>query len=201
MAALLIGVERVTHAVARCKIYEALYRIALRDTDELTNLERSLVGLYVVILEYLSAASDLFDMSTLRRIGHAMLMPDKVEAFLAACENALTPLDIDASNCERLFQRAVHDEVSAKLQQLLTELQAPLVRIDRRVAALSERSRRAEHGAILRWVSDIPYETNHHLACHGRTQGTAEWILTRPTYLEWRSTSASMFLWLHGIRK
>ncbi len=124
-----------------------------------------------------------------------------MKAFVDECKNAQVQLEIDVSNCERVSQHAHRVGHTSALRQLLMDLKSPLLRVDTRVTALFQKSNEAEHVDILRWVSQIPYETNHHTACDGRVEGTAEWILTNPTYLEWRSSSASMFLWLHGIRE
>jgi hypothetical protein len=173
MEALLVGVEKVTHLVTRCNMYEALFRVSLRDADFLTSRERSLVGLYVVILEYLSTANKVFDVSTVRRLCHAMLNPHEVQAFVTCCEKTQALLDTNASICERIFRRAVHDKYPTKVRQPLAELQAPLVCIDTRVDALFNHSETARLGHVLRWISGIPYETNQRTAYDGRTPGTA----------------------------
>jgi ankyrin repeat domain-containing protein 50 len=69
------------------------------------------------------------------------------------------------------------------------------------VAALYDKLNETERLEILAWVSDIPYKSNHYTASRGRTGGTGEWLLIHERYREWRESSASMILWLHGSRK
>lgn len=101
-------------------------------------------------------------------------------------------MDIEASNCERICGQTVRGK--------LADLQEPIMRTDSQVAALYDRLNESERLEILAWVSDIPYESYHYAACKGRTGKTGEWLLRHELYREWRGSSASMILWLHGIR-
>ncbi len=199
--ALLVGVEKVSHLVSRCKVYEVLYRTRLQGEAVLSDLERSLVRLYTVILQFLATATAIFAKGDIRRASHAVLKPDEVVKFIDDCKEQELSLEGDASNCERVIQKTAHSDQTARLQSLLDELRAPLVRIDARVEALLDRSDQSERCQMLQWASDIPYESNHSAAKSGRTEGTAEWISKHPTFCDWRASSASTIIWLHGIRK
>ncbi len=202
--ALLVGLEKVSHLVSRCNMYEALYRTSMQGEEALTDLERSLVGLYTVILEFLATASRFVAKCGPLRAVHAVFNPDEVAKFVEDCEKQALSLEAAASNCERALQQHAHTAHSAdiaQLQLLLAKLHAPLVRVDDHIEALLVRSSESERCAILQWVSSIPYESNHFAAKKGRTHGTAEWILAHSKFREWRATSASTLLWLHGIRK
>jgi hypothetical protein len=181
-------------------VYEALYRTRLQGEAVSADLERSLVRLYTVILQFLATATEIFSKGGLRRAAHAVLNPDEVEKFIAECEKQELSLEADASNCERILRSAADSDQTTRLQSLLDELRAPLVRVDARMEAILDRSDRAERCEILQWASSIPYESNHSAAKNGRTEGTAKWILTHSTFSEWRASSASTILWLHGIR-
>jgi hypothetical protein len=200
MGALLVGVERVAHLDSRCSVYDDLYRADLHGEKALSDLENNLVRLYAVILQFLATAVPLFAKTTAARGMHAFLHPAEVEKFIAECEGLEPSLEADASNCERVLQRSAR---AAHTQQfaLLALLRQPLMRTDARVEALHGGFSEAEARAILQWVSRIPYASNHIAAKEGRTKGTAEWILRHPTFRTWRESSASMLLWLHGIRK
>ncbi len=204
MGALLVGLERVVNIMTRCHIYEALYLThddGPHTKEARANLERSLIGVYALILQFLAEAIAILDKSPAARALQAVFGPEKVVSFAKECDARVGPLEADVSNCERVWHHAAHTNMDARLHALMHELCSPIVRVDARVAALFTRSAMAEQGHILRWVSPVPYETNHHAARDSRTPGTAEWILEHPTYREWRASSASMFLWLHGIRK
>src|SRR5439155_20645018 len=82
MGALLIGVEKVTYLINRCKIYEILYLRgeqpgqAVMDMEPpmknpesaAANLESALVTLYAAMLRFLSTANRLYDKSFGSRI-------------------------------------------------------------------------------------------------------------------------------------
>jgi hypothetical protein len=201
MGALLVGVEKVAHLVSRCGVYEDLYRTDLHGEKALSGLENGLVRLYAVVLQFLANAIPLLAKATALRAVYAFLHPDEVENFVAECEGLERSLEADASNCERVLQRSTHTAHAQHLQALLAALREPLVRTDARVGALLDHFSEAETCAILQWVSRIPYASNHVAAKEGRTKGTAEWILRHSTFRTWRESSASMLLWLHGIRK
>ena len=54
---------------------------------------------------------------------------------------------------------------------------------------------------VLNWITNNKYQAPHNLALQGLLEDTGKWFFDRSEYKEWRSTSASSMLWLHGIRK
>jgi hypothetical protein len=217
MGALLTGIEKVTYLLNRSKIYEILYlddgqsgRAAtdlelVMENSELAvaNLKSALVTLYAAILRFLSTASRLYDKSFGARALYGILNPDKVVNFVDEFQRLEIRVDIEASTCERTFGRAAHaklGERGERLKELLAVLQEPIMRVDSRVAALHDKLNESERLEILTWISDIPYESNHYTAREERTDGTGEWLLRHERYREWRESSASTILWLHGIR-
>jgi hypothetical protein len=165
------------------------------------NLESALVTLYAAMLRFLSTANQLYDKNVAARAIHGILNPDKVVSFVDECRSLERRVDIEASNCERTCNRAKSGECDERLKQLLAGLQEPIVRVDSRVAALHDRLDESERSEILTWVSDIQYEGNHYTARKERADGTGEWLLRHERYREWRGSSASTILWLHGIRR
>lgn len=53
---------------------------------------------------------------------------------------------------------------------------------------------------ILKWLSQVEYEKHHRNAMEDLLENTGQWLLEKKQYKEWRSSSASGILWLHGIR-
>jgi hypothetical protein len=209
MGALLIGVEKVTYLISRCKIYEFLYlhdkqsRPVVVENLELENLKLGLIELYAVILQFLAKANRLYKSFGARAL-HGILNPDEVVGFTNKCEKLETRVDIEAGNCERLYSRTVHanlDECGERLKQLLVDLQKPILRTDYRVAALYDGLNESERSDILNWLSNIQYEKNHCTASEGRTSGTGTWLLEHERFRYWRGSSSSTILWLHGIRR
>jgi hypothetical protein len=227
MGILLLAADRVAHLTGRCHIYEKLYLQTKDDcggsssssnssssnsssqnpgrgADDFypakTGLETALVLLYTAVLRLLAAALHLYNKNTASRALRAMLEPAKVTDLLDECQTLEARVDIDAGNCERASNAVRHEQQHASLRALLQAFEAPILRTDARVADVWERSNAAQHAAILRWTSHIAHEDMHNAARHGRTPGTAEWLLAHQRFVEWRSCSASMILWLHGIR-
>ena len=209
MGALLTGVEKLTPLIGRCQIYETLYLRKEQSEQEewkraVTNLKSALVTLYATMLSFLGNAIRTYDQGTITRTVCAILNPTQVIAFLDKCQSLENNLALEVDNCERIHTRQIQtgsEEQIQKLQQILVDLQTIQPRIDSRVAALYEKLNSSERLSILEWISGICYEENHFFARHGRTSGTGEWLLQHERYREWRASSASMILWLHGDRE
>jgi hypothetical protein len=214
MGALLIGAEKVTYLINRCKIYEILY---LHDKQPrpvvldnlvseklaLDNLKVALVELYAVILQFLAKANRLYE-SFSTRVLHGIMDTDEVVGFSNKCEKLETRVDIEAGNCDRLYDWTAHtkiDECRERFKQLLVDLEKPIMRTDSRVAALYDGLNESARCDILNWLSSIQYEKNHRTAREGRTNGTGKWLLEHERFRDWRRSSSSTILWLHGIRR
>jgi len=57
-----------------------------------------------------------------------------------------------------------------------------------------------QQAKILTWISEIPFQDDHHAARSNRTEHTGEWLLRHEKFEEWTGSSQSTILWLHGIR-
>ena len=114
--------------------------------------------------------------------------------------------------------RLVHDlgelrikstDSASKLEALLTNFNEPMIRIMNQVSTLSgsladirnESHLREDRLAILNWLSDVQYRTHHQTLSKGLLEGTGTWLLNTREYVEWRNSSVSSVLWLHGIRE
>jgi hypothetical protein len=210
MGALLIAADMAAYLTGRCRIYEALYlcrgssgSIPNNDSSNdaasqaQSGLEAALVPLYTAILRLLASAISLYGKSTASRALRAVIDPNKVTDLVADCQALEARVDIEAGNCERASNEQRHTE----LLELLDTYRAPIARMDVRVAELWERAGAASRRDVMCWASSIPYEKVHETARVGRTPHTAQWLLAHERFREWRDCSASMILWLHGIRK
>jgi len=66
MGHLLVGIERVTNAIDRCCIYEALYLGPDMGSTSLI-VENALIGLYSAILCFLATAKQYYTRNTFRK--------------------------------------------------------------------------------------------------------------------------------------
>lgn len=207
---LIIGVEKMIYLVNRCKIYEVLYLTNLklvqddRGAQTIENLKSALVELYAVMLSFMAFAIQLYHKRSIAKAMDAVLKPTKATEFMKELETREKRVDAEAENCELLHGHAVQQslgERASKLNGLLSEIKKPILRTDSRVADLWMTLNEDEHSTILQWTSQVSYEENHYVACEKRTPQTGLWILRHGLYSEWRNSSASTILWLHGIRK
>ena len=202
MGALLTRVEKVSWLINRCQIYERLY---LRDTkaktnqerQALENLESALGALYSAILETLAKAIGDYDKTARQRILSGVFDPNEIAGIIDRLNELENRVEKEASNCKSTLDQKTFEE----LERLLEDLEKPIFRIDSRVEKLQDILERSEQSNILTWVSQIPYEENHNTARAGWTKGTGQWLLAHKRYREWRASSASTILWLHGFRK
>ena len=125
-----------------------------------------------------------------------MLSPE-VLGFVETCKDLEAQADTEARNLDRIQDR----ETNTKLESLREDLKIPILRVDDRVRTLSDGYEVDKRNKILSWVSHIPYEEIHYVARKGWTNGTGKWLLDHERYVEWRASSASTILWLHGMRK
>jgi hypothetical protein len=217
MGALLVTADKAANLIGRCRIYESLYLrgdgctagsgsgsgsghpSSIAELAE-CKLKTALVALYTVVLRLLATTIYLCGRSTATRALRAIFDPSKLENLLLECQALEARVDTEVSNCERARSAERHAQQHADLHTLLGAFRAPIVRSDGRVAELWRRAGREHLSSMLCWASDIPYELAHATAREGRTPNTAMWILRHERFREWRASSASTILWLHGIR-
>lgn len=59
----------------------------------------------------------------------------------------------------------------------------------------------AERRAILQWLSPIAVQQQHATSLASLLPGTGHWLLENPSFVSWKTSSASEKFWLHGIRE
>ncbi|KAI5838881.1 hypothetical protein DFP73DRAFT_588033 [Morchella snyderi] len=57
----------------------------------------------------------------------------------------------------------------------------------------------SQRETILQWLSKIEYKKHHATAKETILDKTGQWLLNKKEFRDWRSSSASSILWLHGI--
>ena len=62
------------------------------------------------------------------------------------------------------------------------------------------RNTEAERRELFQWLSTVPYKTHHTSVGKNFLLGTGVWLTKKPEFLNWRRSSSSAVLWLHGIR-
>jgi hypothetical protein len=191
IGALLISIERVAHLISLCTIYEILYLYGKESRKATKELESALVALYTVILRFLAEATQFY------KNHHTGVLqgtfPNLVDSFVNKCGYLENRVSTEAENCEGTSNRTAH--------LMLGEYGYGEEGDNSQVAALSDRLDENKRLKILLWVSNIPYKDSHFIAREGRVDGTGEWLFTHQRYVEWRRSSSSAILWLHGAGK
>jgi hypothetical protein len=59
----------------------------------------------------------------------------------------------------------------------------------------------SERREILQWVSKIRYKNHHRSIGNNILDDSGQWLRHKVAFIEWRRSSVSSILWLHGIRK
>lgn len=94
-----------------------------------------------------------------------------------------------------------HAGIYQKLQLILSSLEQPLQRIVDNYAEAHDNLARNQRLEVLRWMSTVPYRQHHNASISNVLDHSGAWLQDNPYFIEWRKSSSSAILWLHGIRK
>lgn len=86
-----------------------------------------------------------------------------------------------------------------QLLQILSDIDKPIHRMADQVADLHDGLKREQRFAILQWLSNVPYAQHHQNVRKDMLHNSGLWMLDKPEYKVWQTTSSSSILWLHGI--
>lgn len=182
-----------------------------------SQLTESVVNLYAAILQYLADIIQYFASSTgkriLKSIGQsqedfqAKYLPVENAlrnfgrlAGIAQAANLVHGLDLIESIDKQLKDMNARNGSEPEwLKPNIEQLRQPIDRIDIRLKEIEDGLRREDRVKILRAISNIPHGTHHKMASKGRVEGTGAWFTKRTEFKEWRASSWSSVLWLHGI--
>lgn len=194
MGVLLTCTEKVTLALNHCTVLESLHRTDDTPGHLLLNLETALVKLYVILLQLIIVAHDLCSQSMTVRALKATFDPSKLDDLVEACSQREAQVKREADLCDKVRKRQVDQAVLAWLENLFK----PVVRVDENVKAVLQRLELEEKYALLEWMCPTLYGFHHDSVVDARTEGTCEWVLEKPEFQQWRYSSSSTILWLHG---
>lgn len=207
MGALLTGVEIVSGIITRCLVYERLYLYGANDISEdrgaknaKDHLESALEKMYIEVLRFLANAITTYEKSFGGRTLEGILEPGKLKDKIDYLQGLSSDVSKAVDTCMAVCMELTSVELK-KLSSMLNEFERPILRIDENIRALCKVSEDEKRLQILRWISPLHYEDYHKVAHSGYTGNTGLWLLENSNYKKWRDSSASMVLWLHGIRR
>jgi hypothetical protein len=85
------------------------------------------------------------------------------------------------------------------LRKILSDLDKPLYRIGDQLTDLHDGLQRSERLEVIQWLSTVPYPQHHQNVRKDRLCKSGLWMLRKEEFLDWKKTSTSAILWLHGI--
>ena len=223
------GLEVVCKIVARYAAIERFYLHQPTSVKDL--LENSIIALYASILVFFSKCRKYFDLGLAQRIARSIAhVPEHLDNHLeniavndANVRELTSIIDAERAQLSDSQQSLMSDNVdslgreietlqresASKLEALLASFQGLVVRtvdpISTRTEGLApsknESQKKEERLQILLWLSNVQYKKHHETLSKGLLEGTGSWLLGKPQFLEWRNSSVSSVLWLHGIRR
>ncbi len=204
MAALFVGVEKVSSMISRCKIYELLYIDNGSSNESSKNLESALVSAYAVVQRFLVNAYWLSDKKAASNALHALLNPTKIVDFVKDCTVQETQIELAAEVCQRVYTKEANLESTKRVEDLrqhLLNFEKHLPGLVSQIAVMFTELEASRQSEILQWISPIPYHDSHVSALERRTEGTGQWLLRDSRFCTWQSSNSSTVLWLHGARR
>lgn len=86
-----------------------------------------------------------------------------------------------------------------RLHLILLEIEKPMQRAEHDSEVSVRIVEAIERKKIFSWISRIPYQKHHAESRKRVLAGTGRWLFTHPSFLQWKHSSLSEILWLHGI--
>ncbi|KAL8850414.1 MAG: hypothetical protein Q9221_004646 [Calogaya cf. arnoldii] len=85
------------------------------------------------------------------------------------------------------------------LKAMLASLDQPILRTAAQVSEIHASLEKTERLRILRWLSTINYREHHKTSISTVMQGSGAWLQQKKEYIDWKTSSTSSILWIHGI--
>ncbi|KAL8946442.1 MAG: hypothetical protein Q9222_007163 [Ikaeria aurantiellina] len=195
------SLELMARHITRCQLYEKLYLNHPSVTH--LELEEALLRLYTAILTYLVRARHYYSKSTLRRLGASIIVTaEAIEGCLADVVVKFNELE----RCTRLVERNFALDVSSAqdtnhhtLKSLLASLEQPVLRTASQISDVYASLQSDERRKFLSWLSTIRYREHHKTAFSTVMPGSGQWLQRKPAFIDWKTSSSSSILWIHGI--
>ncbi|KAN0072796.1 hypothetical protein V8E54_008910 [Elaphomyces granulatus] len=199
--AMLEGLEYVSNLITRYAILEAIYRG--KSSASVHQLNASVIKLYGAILVFLGKAhynafeemvGDIrrcqADVDTVFRLADAERQEEiAMDIISSRVATVVMSKSLSALIDTLAIESAEMRGRTGRLLRLALDLNSPINRMADQLTALKDTL----------WLSTIPYEQHHQNVRKDRLNGSGLWLLGKPKFTDWRLSSVSSILWLHGI--
>ncbi|KAL8710758.1 MAG: hypothetical protein Q9220_004776 [cf. Caloplaca sp. 1 TL-2023] len=154
-------------------------------------------------MELMARARHYYGKSTLRRLGASLVVTaDAIEQ----CLNEVGRGFNDLEHCAHLIDRSLALDLSEtqdanyqSLTILLASLEQPALRTVSLISDLHSNLKSNERRKLLSWLSTIRYREHHKTAYSTVMRGSGQWLQRKPAFTDWKTSSSSSTLWIHGI--
>ncbi|KAL8657729.1 MAG: hypothetical protein Q9226_001628 [Calogaya cf. arnoldii] len=85
------------------------------------------------------------------------------------------------------------------LKAMLASFDQPILRTAAQVSEIHANLEKTERLSILRWLSTINYREHHKTSLSTVMQGSGAWLQRKKEFIDWKTSSTSSILWIHGI--
>ncbi|KAL9045134.1 MAG: hypothetical protein Q9214_001784, partial [Letrouitia sp. 1 TL-2023] len=197
------GLEIVTGIMARYTLLERFCSQASSTllAEGVCQLKDSIAKVYANILIFLAKAKNYWSHRTIGRALKASFTDIARDYY--TLQDTISEADDETIRLAHLIQHEhlanESDVTQQKLDVLVNEIEGSFVRVTRDITQLRDELHQDQRQAVLRWLSTIGCEQDHHDAIKTVLDGTGEWLFDRAEFIEWHKSSASSILWLHGI--
>jgi ankyrin repeat protein len=194
------GLEVVAHTLTRYTIMEQLYLCSGPVSSIYDQLRENLIKLYVSILRYLARAKAYFSKSTLRRALKSSVQSAElaVQVHLDLIQKKAKSVDacLDVLKAQSLETTS---HTTSRLLRLLTDLETPIIRSSTQISEIHDHLKINERAKILRWLTNVPISLHHRTIGKSFLPNSCDWFLKLQVFVDFRKSSISSVLWLHGI--
>ncbi|KAK8015801.1 hypothetical protein PG991_008689 [Apiospora marii] len=177
-AEILLGLEQAAKICLRCRVYEKLYL----GPDS-----------------HASATARNANKQSLKTVLGSIAAPEQLKSKLSELTRLEKEVEIATDICHREASKEANDSNEAAHRSLLDLLDERFSRLDDAVTSIWTTTKDDERYHMLRWISEVPFQSDLENVSASRLDGTCEWLISHPQYEHWRNFSSSTTLWLHGI--
>ncbi|KAL8958324.1 MAG: hypothetical protein Q9193_004597 [Seirophora villosa] len=85
------------------------------------------------------------------------------------------------------------------LEGILASLEQPILRAGRQLSDLHVELPKKKRTRILSWLSKVRYREHHKTSFSAVMSGSCSWLRQKAEYVDWKASSISSILWIHGI--
>lgn len=175
------NLETISRLIAQYREFERLH---LQQSSAVSPLlDDGLTRLYAAMLAFLAKAVHYYQDSTVVRIS---------KSPFRTVEN------------QDIVKVLAHEKEVLKLAgftdtERLLSLQTVMVRLSDQATISEKALEESRFRELLNWLSPTQFSYHHADHSENRLAGTGQWLLDHPEYCQWRASSSSSILLLHGI--